>query len=260
VNSNQILKRTLSIHLPTLNEEQLVARTVEEILKVGRATLDAFEILAVNDGSTDRTGNILDLLAEKNPEIVVIHYSESRGVGWSYRECIERCRFDYMVSIPSDYRYTTNGLKSLFEGVSRADLVISYRPNQFQKRPFGRALLNRTYTLMMGLTFGHFLRDWSSATIFPTDAVREVGIMSNGYLYQAELVVTLLRRGKTYVEVPIELTPCEFSGSRAFRFKTLRDLGKTIWRLHVSQRGKRPQLSQKNNRPRPEPTQRFTID
>ena len=61
--------RSLTVFIPALNDQERLVRTVNEVLPLARETCDVFEIILVNDGSTDNTGDIADMLASQSPEI-----------------------------------------------------------------------------------------------------------------------------------------------------------------------------------------------
>lgn len=223
--------RCLTILIPALDEEQKVALTVEEVLAAGRRLLDQFEVILVDDGSTDRTGAIADELAAANPEIRVIHNPQRRGVGWAFWEGIARAKYDRLTVVPGDHAYNISGIELLFSAVGSADLVISYRTNQADTRQRRRVILSTLYQRLVGLIFGFRLNDFHSTVVYPVPQIRELSMRTAGYTYQLEVLVKLLRRGMSYVEVPVTLNPSGKGTSAALRPKTFFDLLWAIWRL-----------------------------
>ena len=80
--------RCLTIIISALNEEKLISKTISEILSVYRETNDKYEIILVNDGSTDRTGEIMESFSKDNPEIEVINNPEPSGLGAHFKNGI----------------------------------------------------------------------------------------------------------------------------------------------------------------------------
>src|SRR5260370_41255054 len=72
--------KALTIVIPALNEAGKIAATVEEVLPLARELLSDFEILLVNDGSTDETGAIMDEVAARHAHMTVIHHAQRRGL------------------------------------------------------------------------------------------------------------------------------------------------------------------------------------
>lgn len=223
--------RCLTIVIPALDEEKVIALTVNEILPVARRMIDRFQIILVNDGSSDKTGQIMNHIAQDELEVQVIHNPEPRGLGWVFREGIAKAHFDSLTLIPGDHAYNIEGLKRLFEAVGSADLVISYRTNQIQTRARSRALISRCFGLLMSLLFRYRLRDFHSAVVYPVRAVRELKLRSGGYTYQLETLVKLLRCNMSFVSVPVSLNPSQNGNSQALRLKTLLDVIRMLWHL-----------------------------
>jgi glycosyltransferase involved in cell wall biosynthesis len=223
--------RCLTILVPALNEEEGVRITVEEVLAAARRQFDRFEVILVDDGSSDGTGAIADALALENAEIRVIHNPKPRGVGWAFWEGIARAKFDCLTVIPGDHAYNKNGVERLFTAVGSADLVISYRTNQAGMRQRRRFILSWLYRHLIGTIFGFRLRDFHSTVVYPVAALREMETKTEGYTYQLEALINLLRRGMSYVEIPVTLNPSGKGTSQALRPKTFLDLLQAVWRL-----------------------------
>lgn len=223
--------RNLTILVPALNEERQLRPTVYEVVTTARRLLDRFEVILVNDGSTDQTGIIADGLAQEYPELRVIHNPERRGVGWAFWEGIRCARFENLTVVPGDHAYSVEGLERLFSAVGAADLIISYRTNQFGTRQRRRAILSALYRFLINRLFGFRLRDFHSTVVYPVAPLRESGMRTTGYSYQLEVLVKLLRRGMSYMEVPVTLNPSGRGTSRALRPSTFIDVFGAIWRL-----------------------------
>jgi len=225
------MNRSLSIVIPALNEEPLIEKTVTEILPVARQVFDEFEILLVNDGSTDRTPQIMDELANANPEVRVIHHSQPRGVGLAFWEGIDQARYENLTLIPGDNAFNINGLKEMFAAVGSAQLIVTYRQNATHARTALRIFLSKSFRLFVILLSGFKLRDFYSAEVYPVQMARKVKFRSNGYTYQIDTLVALLRSGVSYIEVPASLNLRESSNSQVLKWKTVREVARLYWRL-----------------------------
>jgi len=223
--------RCLTILIPALNEEEIIAATVGEVLAVAKQSLDEFEVIVINDGSTDRTGAIINLLAEKHPEVSPVHNSECRGVGWAFWEGVRRAKHVRLTLIPGDRAYNIDGIQRLIQALDSAELVIGFRTNQAATRQRRRAILSAVYQRLIGWIFGFRLKDYHGIIIYPVIALRGLGLRTAGYTYQLEILVRLLRQGVGYVELPVTLNPAGRGSSRALRLRTLFDLIAALWRL-----------------------------
>lgn len=223
--------RTLSIIIPALNEERRLALTVTEMLGLARASLDGFEIIIVNDGSHDGTGRIADSLARGNPEIEVIHHSSCQGLGVVFSECIPRSRCDNLMLIPGDHAYNTESLRPILQAIGTADVLIGKRTNQTGTRSTLRVFLSRLYNVIMAFLFGFKLDDFHGLIIYPLPSLRNIDLRLIGYTFQIEALIKLLRRGHTFLEVPVRLNQEATGTSRSLRLKTLFDVMRIISHL-----------------------------
>ena len=93
---------SLSITIPAYNEEGSIERVAQQALKAGRAFSKNFEVLLVDDGSTDTTGVIIDRLATKHKEIRVIHHKKNQGFSGAIKTCYRNARKELVFLAPAD--------------------------------------------------------------------------------------------------------------------------------------------------------------
>lgn len=222
---------SLTIFIPALNEEDRLPLTVNELLPLARATCPAFEVLIVNDGSTDRTGFIADTLAREHSEIAAIHHSRPIGLGASFKEALATARCESLTLIPGDHVCNTDSLRPMFEAVGSADLILGYRTNQSAARSRTRAIISRIYNMVMRTLFRFPVTDFHCVAVYPARALREIELPAVGYTFQIEAIITLLRRNYSFREVPVALNKEGPGTSRSLRFKTFRDLVAALWHL-----------------------------
>ena len=223
--------RSLTIIISALNEEKLISKTVSEILSVYRETNDKYEIILVNDGSTDRTGEIMESFSKDNPEIEVINNPEPLGLGKHFKDGINKARCEYIIHLSGDNELTVDGFKNLINAIGSTDLVIGYRVNAFEARVIIRALMSYLFTSFINYIFGFKLKDVHGLIIFPLKIIRELDLECVGYTQQVELLVKLFRKKTSYVEVPMRINKETYENSQALHFKTLVDFTKII--LHL---------------------------
>jgi glycosyltransferase involved in cell wall biosynthesis len=119
----------LSIVIPGYNEEQNVAAVVAE----ARAALDAsrwmgqYELILVNDGSSDGTGAVMDRLAAAHPEVVAYHHAENRGFGAALRTGFTRSRGERVSLLTADGEFGPDQVLKLLDAMGDADLIVSRR-------------------------------------------------------------------------------------------------------------------------------------
>ncbi len=225
--------RELSIVIPALNEEEKLVPTVQDLLPECRRELDRFELILINDGSSDRTGEVMERLAKENPEIVVVHHAQRQGLGATYRDGIDRARMEHVTLVPADDLCDKVTWGPFFRAIGSADLVLAYRANQAAARPLYRVVLSRLFSWINSLLFRVWVKDIHSLVIYPTASVREIKMQSAGYTFQLEMLVPLCRSGYSFVEVPMYMHPENMKHSRSLRWSTLFDVACMMSRLAI---------------------------
>jgi glycosyltransferase involved in cell wall biosynthesis len=220
----------LVVVVPALNCEADIEKTIRELLPVVKRAGIPFEIVAVNDGSSDRTGVIIDRLAGQISRIRAIHHERCQGLGASFAEILLATEAHYITLIPGDNAFRAASLAPVFASVGHYDLIVSHRINR-EARTLRRALMTGLMSRSLNLLFSLDLHDYSSVVIYPVGRLRGLHLASKGYTYQMEAVISLIKQGCRIKQVQVELNPETLGHSRAFNFKVMGQLGLTAMRL-----------------------------
>ncbi|SDS22034.1 glycosyltransferase family 2 protein [Bradyrhizobium canariense] len=219
--------RRLTIVVPALNEQEKIADTIDGILPLARDLLDDFEIILIDDGSTDATGAIMDGFAAQEPRVVVVHHAQRQGVGAAFKSALLRAKFDGITLIPGDHAFQNEGIARMFKAAGAADIVITYRDNQ-SDRSLNRSIQSHSLRFVLNCMFGFWLFDYHSMIIYPVRWLRQIPVKADGYGYQICALISLLQLGLTHVQVPVSLNAELKGSSRALRPRTYYELGITI--------------------------------
>src|SRR3954453_8058449 len=98
-------KLRVSVFFPAYNEEQNVVPLTEKAVEVLERLTAEYEVIIVNDGSRDRTGEVADALARRFPHVRVIHHPQNKGYGSAIRTGFEACRLDYYFYTDGDRQF-----------------------------------------------------------------------------------------------------------------------------------------------------------
>lgn len=210
---------TLSVVIPALNEELNLEATVKNVQEIVPRYFEDYEILIFNDGSADGTGRIAERLSS-SPRIRVTHHKTPRNLGACYKSGIHMATKDYLIMIPGDNECGTELMKEVFSLTGTADMIVPYTSNP-QVRPLARQLLSKAFVSLVNKISGHHLRYYNGAVLHRTSLLKHCPIRTDGFGYQAEVLVKLLRRGHTFREVGTEITYRPFGKSKAIRFDSL---------------------------------------
>jgi len=215
---------SLSVVVPALNEELNLEATLRNIQETVPLYFDDWEILIFDDGSTDTTGRIADRLASSEVKIRVAHHKTPWNIGGCYREGIRQASKDYVIMIPGDNECGPRVMSSVFSLAGQADMIVPYT-NNLEVRPPLRRALSRVFVHLVNLISGQGLRYYNGAVLHRTSILKGCRFSTNGFGYQAEILLRLLRQGHSYVEVPIEITYRPHGKSKALHPTSLIQVG-----------------------------------
>ena len=223
---------SITLVVPALNEETLIVETVEQIVEVTEGRFAEYEVLLINDGSTDSTGRLMDGLAARNARIRVFHNPTNIGLGSSYHLGVAQARYEFVMLLCGDGGMPASSLPPIFAKIGSADIVVPYCTNLKEIKGRGRYLLSRTYTTLLNALFGLRLKYYNGLPVHRVELVRSVGGRSDGFGFQAEILVQLIRAGRTYVEVGV-LGAEKANRSSALRLKNIVSVSRTLKNLLV---------------------------
>jgi len=210
----------LSIVVPAYNEEKNLEPTIVNLTKASHKLKGSYEIIVVDDNSTDQTESVARRLEQKYPSVRLIKNTVNLGFGGAYKRGVENARLSYVLMVPGDDAYPISSLERIFEKVGSADIVMSYTSN-LQVRSFGRRLISKGFVHIMNLLFGLRLKYYNGVSVLPTTTAQNIKF-SSGFSYAAENLVRLIKlRGFTYEQVPCEITERKDGKSSALRLKNI---------------------------------------
>ncbi len=196
----------LSYFFPAHNEEANIEALVAEALDALPTLAETFEIIAVDDGSKDRTGEIADRLAAEHPDIVrAVHLRPNRGYGGALRAGFEASRYELLAFTDGDRQFRVADIGRLTARMAQADnpdVVVGYRIKRAD--PLVRVLYARTYKLANRIFFGLRVTDVDCACkLFHRAALEGVRVESGGAFFSAELLNRIRQAGRSIAEVGV---------------------------------------------------------
>ena len=184
----------LSYFFPAHNEEANIEGLVEEALESLPSFAETFEIIAVNDGSRDRTRVLADELTARHPGIVrAVHHPTNLGYGAALRSGLGAARYELVAFTDGDRQFRVWDIGRLTERLSEADrpdVVVGFRIRRAD--PIVRTIYARAYRLANRIFFGLKVRDVDCACkLFRREVLEEVQVASEGAFFSAELLIKL---------------------------------------------------------------------
>jgi len=197
---------SISVFFPCYNEEIIVEALTEKALRVLRRISDDFEIIIVNDGSTDRTGEIADVLADRDPDVRAVHNHPNLGYGGALLRGFREAGKLWVFYTDGDGQFDLEEIEKLFPLLDRYDIVSAYRLNR--QDPLIRKVNAFCWTTLVNVLFGMRLRDIDCAfKIYPRKLFDEIKMKSRSALIDAEVLARAKRLGYTIGQIGVHHYP-----------------------------------------------------
>ena len=221
---------SISVFFPCYNEEENVGRVVGRAKEVLEAMEAEFEIIIVDDGSKDRTGQIADEMAGKDKRIKVVHHRPNRGYGGALQSGFRAATKELVFFTDGDGQFDIGEIRMLLPMIEpqrflatehtplptacrgredtekKYDIVCGYRLER--QDSFIRKLNGWLWTWLVNLLFGMKIRDIDCGfKLFRREVVADMPMSSNGALISAEILARATRKGCKITQVGVHHYP-----------------------------------------------------
>jgi glycosyltransferase involved in cell wall biosynthesis len=197
------MSHSISVFFPAFNDEGSIAALVRDALAVLPSLTDDYEVIVVNDGSTDSTPAILDELARTLPHVRAVHHERNRGYGGALRTGFASATKELVFYTDGDAQYDVRELARLYplltDGV---DVVNGYKTGRADagRRKVAGALYNRLAHLFFDIPIRDVDCDFR---LLRRAALDGVELFSSSGSICVEMVHKLSRAGRVFVELPV---------------------------------------------------------
>ena len=193
---------SLSFVFPMYNEIGNVERCVAEALATGRKITSDLEIVLVDDASTDGCGALADQLAERHPEVKVMHHAKNRKLGGALRTGFAAATKDWVLYIDSDLPIEMDDALLAVPLTANADMVIGNRQGRAEGPK--REIMSWVYNRLIRVLFGLDVRDVNFAfKLFRRSILERISLQSEGSFIDAELLIETHKAGFRIAELPL---------------------------------------------------------
>jgi 4-amino-4-deoxy-L-arabinose transferase-like glycosyltransferase/putative flippase GtrA len=208
----RLTSRSLSVVLPAYNEEQVIATTVCRAVDILSGWLDDFEVIVVNDGSADRTGEILAGLSAADERVRVVTHAQNQGYGATLVDGFAAASKELTFFMDSDGQFDIRDLEAFFRLLEQDDVIIGYRLHR--QDTWMRRLNAWGWKMVVRVALGVHVRDIDCAfKLLPTAFLQDYPLETRGAMINAELLYKLKRAGYSMREVGVRHLPRQ--GGRA---------------------------------------------
>ena len=222
-------KITLSVVMPAYNEEQHIKENLLETSRILSTFLHRYEIIAVNDGSTDSTAQLICEAAKEDPHIIDAGYEDNQGKGHAITMGIRRASGTYIAFLDSDLELSPTLLKPFMKQMKStdSDIVIGSKlhPESKLDYPPIRRFMSYSYYDMLKMLFHLGIHDTQTGIkLFRSEVIKPIAenLSVSGYAFDIEILVAAHRQGYTISEAPIVLNYSrDDSNGRRIKFKDI---------------------------------------
>ncbi|QDU20169.1 glycosyltransferase family 2 protein [Urbifossiella limnaea] len=194
----------ISLVLPAFNEAAVIGRAVAEAEAALAGRFAAFEVVVVDDGSTDGTADEVQRL--NAPHTRLLRHATNRGYGAALRTGFEAARFPLVAFTDADCQFDLSELADLAALAAEYDIAAGYRADR--KDPWRRRFLSRGYNLLTRTLLGTRVRDVDCALkVFRRAALAHLLPESRGFFVNTEMLTRARQQGFTVTERPVTHRP-----------------------------------------------------
>jgi glycosyltransferase involved in cell wall biosynthesis len=197
---------SISVFLPCYDEQENVGRTVEKALMVLEKLNADFEVIIVDDGSSDRTGQIADEIAGRDGRVKVVHHQRNLGYGAALQSGFKAATKELVFYTDGDGQFDIDEMPPLLELMEQYDIVSCYRLNR--QDSVIRKINGWCWTKLVCLLFGLKIRDIDCAfKLFKRRIFDNIELSSAGALIDAEVLARAARKGYSITQKGVHHYP-----------------------------------------------------
>ncbi len=207
---------SLSVFLPAFNEEKNIEKTVLSVKNILSGVAVTWEIIIVNDGSQDKTGEIAENLTKNDSRIKVISHESNLGYGASLKSGFYNSKYPWIAFIDSDGQFDFSEISSFIEKQkeTQADLVIGYYKKR--KVSFFKVITSKAWELLVYLLFGLKVKDIDCGfKLVSKRVIEKIPKLESerGAFISSEFLIKAKKTGFKIVEIPVTHYPATRVGT-----------------------------------------------
>jgi len=222
----------ITFFVPCLNEEKNVAGTFSVIMAAVAEVPVSYEILVMDDCSTDGTVAVVEAFQQAHPDVPITLKTHDRhqGLGVMHEEGARLARGKYYMLVNGDNVERKEVIVALLSKLGQADMIIPYF-GTMDNRPLLRRIISRTFTALVNFISGNRIGYYNGAVVHLRENVVRYHPGTQGFAYEAELITRLLARGATCVQVEVPSEERQHGVSKAFRPRNFISVGYSLLKI-----------------------------
>jgi glycosyltransferase involved in cell wall biosynthesis len=197
---------SLSVVLPCFNEEANVAAAIENAVAAARQCSDRYEVVVVDDGSSDGTLRVVGEIVAREPNIRAIIHTRNRGYGEALRSGIRAARMEWVLLADADLQFDLRDLADFLAFAGSADALWGRR--LMRQDTLLRRLCASVWNRLVSALFALPVRDVDCGfKLIRAGVLRDLELQTTGAMISTELAVRCLAQGARFAEIGVRHHP-----------------------------------------------------
>ena len=208
--STASLRPAISMLGWALNEEENVVEYLHRAEAFLASVSDDFELILIDDGSTDRTWALAKELQATRPWLTLLKNERNRGPGYCYRRGIDAAAKEYFMAQTVDWAYDIDAFRPVMDRLREYDILQGVRPGEFSLGVLRRrsdslykGIVSLTNYTLIRVLFQLPFADFQNVTVCPTRLARALRLESEGSFTNPEVMMKLYWGGASFLQVPV---------------------------------------------------------
>jgi glycosyltransferase involved in cell wall biosynthesis len=202
-----IMADSVTVFFPMYNEENNIKQAVDTAREVLDEITDDYEIIIVDDASTDATGPIADSMAREDPRIRVIHHETNRQLGGGLKTGFAAASKDLVLYSDADFPFDMMELKKAVRVIQHCDIVSAYRFDRTSEG-YRRAIYSFCWNMLVRILYGIQVRDINfSFKLCRRSIFEHIRLKSESSFIDAELLIRANNLGYRIFQIGVDYFP-----------------------------------------------------
>lgn len=223
----------LTICVPCKNEEKNVVGTLDTIVSAVSEVGCSYEIIVIDDGSTDKTSALVEQYLGEHPALPIRLEKNPRNLGLSktYVNGAFLGRGKYYRFVAGDNAEPREAMVQILKMMGKADIIIPFH-EQLTGKSFIRIAVSKLYTFLVNLFSGNSIHYYNGCAVHLRYNVLRWHSYAYGFGFQADMITLLLQQGATYVQVPVRVGHTNKGrGASPFHIRNIVSTGHTLFEI-----------------------------
>jgi len=209
--------------VPCFNEELNISKTIKSILAAVKKLKINYQIIIVDDGSTDDTMKKI-LRFKKRRGFIILKNKKNSGLGFSFKRGLKYANQKWIIMIPGDNDITSKYIANFIKEKDDYNLIIGFMKNMKNKRSFFRTFISNFFTYSANFVFKKKFKYYIGIQVHNRKNLKKIKIINDNYLYQPEIFIKTINMYKTCKYINFKPKNRLYGNSKLFKLKNYLEL------------------------------------